>query len=176
MKNKISALWLMLFLFGISFIYMYSNPYPPNPYPPNPYPPNPYPSPPLIRGIPINIPTNIGYVPPPLARNIQLGILSGLKNRNRPRHDNNNNKVNDKILPLMGYPLFANRNKWRYYAMSDQNNSIQLPIIKNCRSCTDEYGCDMLYDGDRVYVEGYDQVFKVTLYDTNNLTYLPLLS
>lgn len=116
--------------------------------------------PPLIRGIPVNIPTNVGYVPPPLARNIQLGILTSLSKEN-------------KILPLMGYPLFVNRNKWRYYAMSDQNNSIQLPIIKNGRSCSNEYGCDMLNDGDRVYIDGYKQRFKVTLYETNNLTYIP---
>ena len=166
MKNKISALWLMLFLFGISFIYMYNSTqqgryrdhdrdHDRGRYQ------GPVQGPVQIRGIPINIPTNIGYVLPPLARNIQLGILSGLKGKT------------DKILPLMGYPLFANRNKWRYYAMSDQNNSIQLPIIKNGRSCTDEYGCDMLNTGDRVYVEGYGQVFRVTLYDTNNLTYIP---
>ena len=165
MKNKISIVWLMLFLFGVSFVYMsnscsykheqeYHDQGQYHDREQYQY------GPPLIRGIPINIPTNVGYVPPPLARNIQLGILTSLSKEN-------------KILPLMGYPLFANRNKWRYYAMSDQNNSIQLPIIKNGRSCTNEYGCDMLNDGDRVYIDGYKQRFKVTLYETNNLTYIP---
>ena len=159
MKNKISALWLMLFLFGISFIYMYNSGQSYQRYDRRDDRRDDQ-----IRRIPVNVPTNIGYVLPPLAGNIQLGILSGIKSKNCK---------NDKILPLMGYPLFANRNKWRYYAMSDQNNSIQLPIIKNGRSCTDEYGCDMLNTDDRVYVEGYGQVFRVTLYDTNTLTYIP---
>ena len=37
--------------------------------------------------------------------------------------------------------------------MSDQNNSIKLPINRNGRSCTNEYGCDCLFNGDSVYVD-----------------------
>ena len=51
--------------------------------------------------------------------------------------------------------------------MSDQNNSIKLPISNNGKSCTSEYGCDNLYNGDNVYVEGYNDAFKVTMYDNN---------
>ena len=118
--------------------------------------------PPMNMPMPINIPTNIGFIPQ--ATYMQVGILS-------PLHDKNDHK----ILPLMGRPLFANRDKWQYYSMSDQNNSIRLPIIKNRKSCTDEYGCDMLSDRDHVYVEGYNQMFRVTLYQNNTMRYIPVM-
>jgi len=114
----------------------------------------------IPRGrIPINISTNVGAVDTSYR---QVGILTPL------------NGVN-KILPLMGRPLFVNRDKWQYYTLSDQNNSIKLPVVKNGRSCTNEYGCDKLYNGDTIYVEGYNQAFKVTSYDTDTIKYLPFI-
>ena len=50
---------------------------------------------------------------------------------------------------------------------------IKLPITFKGRSCTDEYGCDNLYNGDTVFVEGYNDAFKVTAYDNQMLRYLP---
>ena len=32
-----------------------------------------------------------------------------------------------------------------------------------------------VYDGDTVYVEGYKDLFQVTLYDNNSLEYIPYL-
>jgi len=112
------------------------------------------------RVVPINISTNPGAVDTSYR---QMGILT-------PLH---NNSKKEKILPLMGRPLYINRDKWQYYTMSDQNNSVKLPILYNGRSCTNEYGCDQLNSGDRVFVEGYNQGFKVTIYETNTIQYLP---
>ena len=108
-------------------------------------------------GIPINIPTssfNASYR--------QVGILT---------------RVNgvETILPIMGRPLHANRNKWQYYTMSDKNNSVKLPVSRNGRSCTSEYGCDSLYNGDNIFVEGYNDAFKVTIYDNDTLHYIPFI-
>lgn len=77
----------------------------------------------------------------------------------------------EMILPLMGRPLFTNRDKWNFYTMS--NNNIKLPVVNKKKSCTDEYGCDNLYSGDTVYVQGYNDAFKVTAYDTSTYKYLP---
>ena len=107
--------------------------------------------------IPINISTNPGAVD---TNYRQMGILTPLND-------------SGKILPLMGRPLFTNRNKWQYYTMSDQNNSIKLPIVKNGRSCTNEYGCDEVYNNDTIYVEGYNQAFKITIYDNDTIKYIP---
>ena len=118
---------------------------------------------PVRRGaIPINVSTNPGAVD---TNYRQMGILTPLHNSSKK----------EKILPLMGRPLFVNRDKWQYYTMSDQNNSVKLPIIKNGRSCTNEYGCDQLYNGDTIYVEGYNQAFKITIYDNDVIKYIPFL-
>lgn len=112
---------------------------------------------PIPARIPINVQTNIGAVD---TNYRQLGLL-------KPVNGSKN------ILPLMGRPLLVNRDTWQYYTMSDQNNSIKLPIIKKGKSCTNEYGCDSLYTGDVVLVEGYDQRFRVTLYDSDTVRYIP---
>jgi len=110
--------------------------------------------------VPINISTNVGAVD---TNYRQVGIMTPL------------NGNNSKILPLMGRPLFVNRDKWQYYTMSDQNNSIKLPVSYNGRSCTNEYGCDKLYNGYTVYVEGYKEAYKITIYDNDTIRYLPFL-
>ena len=57
--------------------------------------------------------------------------------------------------------------------MNESNNSIRLPINVKGRNGTDEYGVDELYSGDTVYVEGYDEVFKATIYKNSNFYYSP---
>ena len=52
----------------------------------------------------------------------------------------------DNILPLMGRPLFTNRDKWNFYTMTDKNNMIKLPISHKGRSCTNQIGCDNIYN------------------------------
>jgi hypothetical protein len=114
----------------------------------------------MPRGaIPINISTNVGAVD---TNYRQLGILTIASGK-------------DKILPLMGRPLFTNRDKFQYYTMSDQYNSVKLPILRNGKSCTNEYGCDRLYTGDIVYVEGVNEPYKVKMYDNDTIRYLPSL-
>lgn len=82
---------------------------------------------------------------------------------------------NTKILPLMGRPLFPSRDKWNYYTISETNNMIKLPISFKQKSCTNEYGCDNLYNGDVVYVEGYDETFIATIYDNDTYRYIPVI-
>ena len=120
--------------------------------------------PPIRGSIPINISTNPGYVIGSEYR--QVGLLT-------PLSQSHSHSKTDKILPLMGRPLISSRDKWQYYSLSDQNNSIKLPILRNGKSCTNEYGCDMLYDRDTVYVEGYNQGFKITMYENDTIKYLP---
>lgn len=110
--------------------------------------------------MPINIPTShydLSYK--------QTGILT-----------KSNGGGESTILPLFGRPLHSNRNKWQYYTMSDKNTVVKLPISKGGRSCTDHVvGCDELYNGDNVYVEGYGDVFNVTVYENDQPRYIPYL-
>jgi hypothetical protein len=93
----------------------------------------------------------------------QLGILT--------RHGGKD----ETILPLMGRPLFMKRDKWNFYTLNDKNNMIKLPVKVKGKSGTSEVGCDNLYTGDIVFVEGYNDAFKVTTYDNDIVRYLPSL-
>jgi hypothetical protein len=115
----------------------------------------------IPRKIPINISTNISAVD---TNYRQVGILT-------PKLS----KDNDKILPLMGRPLYISRSKWQYYTMTDKYNSIKLPILYKNRSCTNEYGCDELLGGENVVVEGYNENFVVTKYDSDTIRYIPFI-
>lgn len=109
--------------------------------------------------MPINVSTNIGAVDTPYR---QLGIITSVNSKG-------------KVLPLMGKPLFTNRDKWNYYTMNDSLNSVKLPVSRAGRSCTNEYGCDKLYNGDTVYVEGIDDVYRITMYENDTIKYIPYI-
>lgn len=81
----------------------------------------------------------------------------------------------EMLLPLMGRPRYVGRDKWQYYTMSDQNNQIKLPVSFKSRSCTNEYGCDEISNGDSVYVDGLNATFQVTMYDNATTQYLPFV-
>jgi hypothetical protein len=121
-------------------------------------------------GIPINVATssaiNTGYR--------QIGILT---KANQAQASNGSNAHNDSpvILPLMGRPLFTSRDKWMFYTISDKNNSMKLPIIIKGRNALSEIGVDNVYDGDTVYVQGYNETFRVTLYENSTPQYIPFL-
>ena len=79
----------------------------------------------------------------------------------------------EMLLPLMGRPLFTNRDKWQFYTLNE--NNIKLPVTFKQKSCTSEYGCDNIYSGDNVYVDGIDAVFKATMYDSAIYKYIPFV-
>jgi hypothetical protein len=113
----------------------------------------------LGSAIPNNaIPVNIESRGAPSAYT-QVGILTREK---------------DLILPLMGRKL--TRDKMQYYTISNTGNmNTKLPISKNGKSCTGEYGCDEVFDGDTVFVEGYADTFKATIYENSRFNYIPYL-
>lgn len=106
-------------------------------------------------GVPINISTSAVD-----ADYRQVGILKF------------NENGEDKILPLLGRPLFTSRDKWQYYTLSERN--IKLPIIHNGKNGTNEYGCDNIYSGDVVNVDGYGKDFEASIYENMHYKYLPI--
>jgi len=119
-------------------------------------------------GIPINVATssaiNTSYR--------QIGLLTKSNGSNSSSSSNSSDPV---ILPLMGKPLFTSRDKWMFYTISDKNNSMKLPIIIKGRNALSEIGVDNVYTGDTVYVQGYNEIFKVTLYENSTPQYIPFL-
>jgi hypothetical protein len=113
--------------------------------------------------IPINVSTNIGAVSASTSYR-QMGIITPL-----------NGTSKDNILPLMGRPLFTNRDKWQYYTISNQHNNVKLPISFKGRSALNDYGVDQIFSGDTIYVEGYNDAFKTTVYENDTIKYLPFV-
>ena len=111
--------------------------------------------------IPINISTNVGAVD---TNYRQVGILNPTNKSNK-----------DNVLPLMGRPVFTNRDKWQYYTIGNQLNSVKLPIIVKGKSGLNEYGVDRLYNGDTIYIEGLNDVYRATIYDNDTIKYLPFI-
>jgi hypothetical protein len=111
-----------------------------------------------VRGIPVNVQTrgvDNDYQ--------QMGILT-----------RSNYSGDEMILPLMGRKHMSGRDKWQYNTISGTGNlNTKLPISVNGRSCTSEYGCDDIYNGDTVYVEGYKDTFNATIYENNQFHYIP---
>lgn len=115
-----------------------------------------------VRGIPVNIETRgtgMSYQ--------QIGILT----------PTGGNGSNDLILPLMGRKLMNGRDKWQYYTMANGSSTIhtKLPVSINGKSCTGEYGCNDIQNGDTVYVEGYNTVFTATVYENGTFSYIPYI-
>ena len=112
-----------------------------------------------VRGIPINIETRgtgMAYQ--------QIGILTPAGS-------------GDLILPLMGRKLMNGRDKWQYYTMANGSSTIhtKLPVSVNGKSCTGEYGCNDIQNGDTVYVEGYNTIFTATIYENGTFAYIPYI-
>ena len=111
----------------------------------------------VYMGVPINIQTNTMDV-----NYRSIGVLSRISGK-------------ETLLPLFGRPLHLGRGKWQYYAMGEKNSPIKLPIVYSGKSCTGEQGCDMLNNGDIIYVEGYNDAFKATIYENNAPRYIPFI-
>ena len=118
---------------------------------------------PVIDGkVPINIPTqryNTQYS--------QVGILT----------KQNGAVGSPDILPLMGRQLITSRSKWQYYTVSGGGPGghlqTKLPVRVKGRSCSGEYGCDEIYNNEEVYVEGFQDKFVATIYESGLFSYLP---
>ena len=109
---------------------------------------------PTQKGVAINVPTQ-----PFDTSYRQIGILS-------------RNSEQDVIMGLFGMQMNRGRELWQYYTKNE--HGIRLPVSVNGKSGSNEYGCDHIENGDMIYVEGYNDAFKATIYDDNNqMRYIP---
>lgn len=117
-----------------------------------------------VGGIPINVSTSHLDT-----KYQQVGILT------RNNNDSPTPTESGMILALFGRPVHTNRNRWQYYTMTDRTNTIRLPVSKGGRSCSSTNGCDEIFNGDNVYVEGYNDVFVATIYENELPRYIPYI-
>jgi len=106
--------------------------------------------------LPINVPTR-----GECENYRQLGVLT--------------NSDNSRILPLFGKKLWNGSSKALYYTQTDRFLTLHLPVFKNGRDCSAEYGCDELFDKDEVSVPQLDESFVVTLYHLDSPRYIPYI-
>lgn len=124
--------------------------------------------PPLKRGIPINIETRESG-----GDYQQLGILSkGAINDDNETPGNNTDSV---ILPLYGKPTYRGSNKWLYYTETDKLHPVKIPVNFGGKDCTDDYGCDEIYDGTSVTIPSYNGDFTAKIYKLNKPRYIPFV-
>jgi hypothetical protein len=120
-----------------------------------------------VMGIPINVETRGSG-----GDFQQVGILSKQVIEEDAQVPGNNTDSN--ILPLYGKPTYRGASKWLYYTETDKFNPIKIPINVNNRDCTDDQGCDELYDGGEVVIPSYNGKFIVKIYKFNKPRYIPI--
>ena len=83
------------------------------------------------------------------------------------------NNTDNNVLPLYGKPIYRGSNKFMYYTETDKLNPVKIPISVNSRDCSDDIGCDELYDGGVVNIPSYNGSFNVKIYKFNKPRYIP---
>jgi hypothetical protein len=116
-----------------------------------------YPYRPTRVGLPININTR-----GPSSGFQQMGFLKETSSTGE-----------SKLLPLYGEQTYPGSTLYRYYTNTDGFQSVKLPITNKNRDCMDEYGCDEVFNGDNVTVNGYDKQYNVQLYKIDRPRYNP---
>ena len=114
-----------------------------------------------VVGLPVNMPTRgrvENYSP--------VGILTRQGNR----------QGGDMVLPLMGRRSITGRSQYQYYTMMPSGSlNTKLPVSVNGKSCTSDNGCNEISNGDLVYVDGLNDTFRATIYETGAFSYIPYL-
>lgn len=123
----------------------------------------------ITKGVPINIETR-GYS----GDYQQIGMLYRDEVSDKEKQIGNNTETN--ILPLFGKPMYSNSSKWLYYTGSDKFNNVKIPINYKGKDCTDDYGCDELYNDDTINIPSYNGNFKVKIYKFDKPRYIPYIN
>lgn len=73
---------------------------------------------------------------------------------------------NPIILPLFGRPSPTRKERWEYYAATDKNTMLRIPILYENRNCSDDdVGCTEIYEGEPVVVPTYENLmFTAQMY------------
>jgi len=122
-----------------------------------------HPNPP-IQMVPINIPTR------GVDEFQQVGIISSI---DKSSIDNSSKDTRKKILPLYGRRTYNRSSKWNYYTSTDGYHVIQLSVVHKNKDCMDNYGCDELYTDDEIYIQEYEESFRVSIYKRSPIRYIP---
>ena len=80
----------------------------------------------------------------------------------------------EKMLPLYGRrTATGNGTWWNYYTRTDTFNPVPLPIRYQKRDCMNDTGCNELYSGEHVRLEGTGETGRVTVFRYDGPKYIP---
>ena len=93
----------------------------------------------------------------------QYGVLIGEERRH---------KGEQTILPLIGRQTHRGSSRYHYYTSTNGYHPMKLPVIHKKRTCNDSTGCEEIFSGNIVSVNGYDYDFKADIYPSPDLQYI----
>ena len=80
-----------------------------------------------------------------------------------------------RILPLFGEITYPGSRMWRYYTGTDQFPTVKLGVSYRNRDCMDDTGCEEIYDGQTVKVDGYECDWRAKIYKLDRPRYNPYI-
>jgi len=85
-----------------------------------------------------------------------------------------NINVDGKMLPLYGRrTMMGSSDRWNYYTRTDTFNPVPIPLRYKNRDCMDDIGCQELYSGEHVVLDGTGENGKVRLFRYDGPKYIP---
>jgi len=84
-----------------------------------------------------------------------------------------NINVDGKMLPLYGRrTMRGSSDRWNYYTRTDTFNPVPIPLRYKNKDCMDDVGCQELYSGEQVTLDGTGESGKVRLYRYDGPKYI----
>ena len=72
----------------------------------------------------------------------------------------------NETLPLYGKPSYAYNSRWNYYTTTPGQQIYPLPVSYEGRDCTEDIGCNEMYDNQPVNITGRSEQFTTKIYRT----------
>ena len=72
----------------------------------------------------------------------------------------------NETLPLYGKPSYAYNSRWNYYTTTPGQQIYPLPVTYEGRDCTEDIGCNEMYDNQSVNITGRSEPFTTKIYRT----------
>lgn len=102
----------------------------------------------------------------------QIGSLHKEANINKDGQSPGSNNDN-LILPLFGKRTYSGSNHWNYYTLS--NNNVKIPLTYRSKNCSDDRGCEELYDSETLNIDEFNGAFKLKIYNYDKPRYIPTI-
>ena len=83
------------------------------------------------------------------------------------------NNDESTILSLYGKPTYIGSRHYNYYTISKEG--VKIPLTYKNTNCTDDRGCEEIYDGEELAIPEYNGTFKTTIYKNESPRYIPYI-